>query len=149
MAGSNIVAVKRRIIAVVPGLLGIVGDYSYVGKHHADNREYLYLGSRAQGPMTAAAMAAAGRFARSEEPEFLLAIAVRAEGTETAEPAEARALELGAGVEEYLAGNWTLGGDIPGLLKLTIAAFELESGVDDDGASAELTYTLQATSHVR
>lgn len=148
MAGSNIVAVKRKIISVLPGLLGIPGDYSYVGKHHESaDREYLYLGSRAQGSMMAAAMAGGGRFARSEEPSFSLAIAVRALGTETVEPAEARAVELGAAAEEWLAGNWTA--DIPGLMKLTITAFELESGIDDEGADTTLTYTLQAHSHVR
>lgn len=147
MAGSNIVAVKRRIIAVLPGLLGIKGDYSYVGKHHDGERDYLYLGWRAQGSMTASAMAGGARFARSEEPQFSLAIASRTLGEETTEAAEARAVELGARAEEWLAGNWTA--DIPGLLALTITAFELESGIDDNGADATLTYTLQAHSHIR
>jgi hypothetical protein len=148
MAGSNIVAVKRRIIAELPGLLGIVGDYSYVGKRHDGEREYLYLGDKASGSVTAAAMAGGTRFARSEELGFSLAIVVRINGAETSEETEARAVELGAGAEEYLAGNWTTDA-IPGLLKLVITATELESGVDDTGATSLLTYTLQAHSHVR
>lgn len=147
MAGSNIVVVKRRIIAVLPGLLGIKGDYSFVGKHYDGERDYLYLGSKAGGTMMAAAMAGGGRFTRSEEPKFSLAIASRTPGEETTEAAEARVVELGTVAEEWLAGNWTAG--VPGLMKLTIDEFGLESGVDDDGVSAELTYTLQAHSHVR
>jgi hypothetical protein len=147
MAGSNIVAVKRHIIAVLPGLLGIAGDYSYVGKHHDGERDYLYLGSKAGGEMAAAAMAGGGRFTRSEEPEFTLALVSRTPGEETAEAAEARVVELGAAAEEWLAGNWTT--NISGLMKLAISRFDLESGVDDDGVVAELTYTLQALSHVR
>jgi hypothetical protein len=147
MAGSNIVAVKRHIIATLPGLLGIVGDYSYVGKRHDGEREYLYLGSRASGSVAVAAMAGGGRFARAEELSFSLALAVRTPGEETVEAVEARAVELGTAVEEFLAGNWTAG--IPGLMKLTITAVELESGIDDDGADTTLTYTLQANSQIR
>lgn len=149
MPGSNIVAVKRRLIAVVPGLLGVVGDYSLVGKHLDAEREYFCLGARAQGPMMASAMAGGGRYARSEELEFPAELGVRQLGQETVESVEARAVELGTLFEEWLAGNWTLGADIPGLLKVAVTAFELESGVDDDGASATLTYTLQAHSHIR
>jgi hypothetical protein len=149
MAGSNIVAVKRRLMAVVPGLLGIVGDYSLVGKRLDAEREYFCLGGRAQGPMMASAMAGGGRYARDEELEFSAQLGVRQPGQETVETVEARTVELGTLFEEWLAGNWTLGADIPGLLKVQINAFELESGVDDDGASATLTYTLLANSHIR
>jgi hypothetical protein len=149
MAGSNIVAVKRRLIAVLPGLLGIDGDYSYVGKRHeASDREYLYLGSKATGTVALSAMAAAGRIARAEDPRFTLAIAVRTPGEETTEAAEARAVELGTLAEEWLAGNWKTA-EIPGLTHLVIDGMELESGVDDDGADALLTYTLQAHSQIR
>jgi hypothetical protein len=147
MAGSNIVAVKRHIIATLPGLLGIAGDYSYIGKHHDGKREYLYLGSRATGTLAVSAMAGGGRIMRAEDPKFSLAIVVRTPGKQTTEAAEARAVELGTIAEEWLAGNWTAG--IPGLMKLTITAFELESDIDDDGATALLTYTLQANSQLR
>lgn len=149
MAGSNIVAVKRQLIAVLPGLLGVVGDYSYVGSHHDGERDYLYLGNRASGPTTAAAMAGGTRFVREEHLDFSLAIVSRTPGEETVEAAEARVVELGALAEEYLAANWTLGGGIEGLLKVQIMSAELESAVDDDGASALLTLSLRADSHVR
>lgn len=148
MAGSNIVAVKRHIIATLPGLLGIVGDYSYVGKHHDAERDYLFLGSKATGTVAVSAMGAGGRFARAEDPSFSLAIAVRCLGEQTTEAAEARAVELGTLAEEWLAGNWKTA-DIPGLTSLVINAVDLESGADDDGADAMLTYTLQANSQVR
>ncbi len=148
MAGSNIVAVKRHIIATLPGLLGIKCDYSYVGKHHEAEREYLYLGSRASGSVAVSAMAAGGRIMRAEEPTFSLAIAVRMLGVETTETAEARAVELGTLAEEWLAGNWKTA-DISGLTSLVINSAELESGAADDGADALLTYTLQANSQIR
>ena len=148
MAGSNIVAVKRHIIATLPGLLGIVGDYSYVGKHHDGKREYLYLGSRATGTLAVSAMAAGGRIMRAEDPTFSLAIAVRTLGKQTTEAAEARAVELGTLAEEWLAGNWKTAG-IEGLTHLVINRMELESGADDEGADALLTYTLQAHSQLR
>lgn len=148
MAGSNIVAVKRRIVAVLPGLLGIVVDYSYVGKRHDAEREYAFLGSKATGSVAVSAMAAGGRIMRAEDPSFTLAFAVRTLGEETTEAAEARAVELGTLAEEWLAGNWKTT-DIPGLVNLSINNVELESGADDDGADAQLTYTLQAESQLR
>lgn len=148
MAGTNIVAVKRWIIATLPGELDIVGDYSYVGKRHDAEREYLYLGDKATGTVTASAMAGGARFAREERATFTLAIVVRINGVDTSEDAEARAVELGTQAEEYLAGNWKTT-QIPDLLALTVTAMSLECGVDDDGASALLTYTLQAHSLVR
>jgi hypothetical protein len=148
VAGTNIVAVKQRIVAELPGLLGIVGDYSYVGKHHDGERDYLYLGDKATGTVTASAMAGRSRFSREERLTFTLAIVVRINGVDTSEDAEARAVELGTQAEEYLAGNWK-SVQIPDLLALTVTAMSLECGVDDEGASALLTYTLQAHSLVR
>lgn len=150
MAGSNLVLVKRALVAVLPGLLGIPVDYSYRGKIHQAKRDgYGYLGDRAGGPMTAAAMAGGTRFAREESPTFQLAIQARTPGQDTVEAAEALVLEHGRKVEEYLAGNWQLGKDIPGLLKVLITDFEVETAIDDDGAEATLAYTIQAESHVR
>lgn len=151
VAGSNLIAVKRALVAVLPGLLGIPVDWSYKGKtHDANVGGYGYLGSRAGGPMAAAAHAGGGRFTRQEDPTFQLAIEARLPGEDTTEAVEALVLlEHGRKVEEYLAGNWKLGGDIPGLLKCVITDFDLESGTDDDGASATLVYTLLAESHVR
>lgn len=148
MAGSNLVAVKRRLAEVLPGQLGIVFSYGYDGKLHAASREYGWLGERATGPVSAAAMAGGARFARQEELSLQLGLAVRRPGA-TPDVAEADALGLGRGLEEYLAGNWLLGGDIPGLLKVLITDMELEVGVDDDGCTASLAYTIQLSSHVR
>lgn len=148
MAGTNIVVVKRWIIATVPGLLGIKGDYSYVGKHHDAAREYLYLGSKATATVAVSAMAGGARVMRAEDPKFSLTIVVRTPGKQTTETAEARAVELGTLTEEWIAGNWKTA-EIPGLTHLVIGDMDLESGVDDDGAEAALTYTLQAHSQLR
>lgn len=148
MAGTNIVAVKRWVIATLPGLLDIKGDYSYVGKHHDGERDYLYLGSKASGSMAVSAMAAGGRVMRAEEPTFTLAIVSRTLGEQTTEAAEARVVELGTAAEEWIAGNWKTA-NIPGLTSLLVISEDLESGADDDGADAQLTYTLQANSQLR
>ena len=150
MPGSNLVVVKRALIVALPGLVGIPFDYSYRGKIHEGSREgYGYLGGRGGGPMQAAAMAGGARFTRQEDPTFELAIEARLPGQDTTEAVEALVLEHGRKVEEYLAGNWQLGKDIPGLLKVVITDFELVSAPDDDGADATLSYSLQAESHVR
>lgn len=149
MAGSNLIPVKRRLLDVLPGLLNVEGSWSYVGKLDGANRDYLYFANRVQGPMAAAAMAGGTRFSRSEELEFDLAIDVFRPGEQTTETAETAAVEYGRQVEECLAGNWLLGGDIPGLLKVEITGFGLESSVEDGNAFATLTYTLQLSSHVR
>lgn len=149
MAGSNIIAVKRRLLDELTARLGVVGDWSYVGKRHGAEREYLYFGDRVGGPMAAAAMAGGARFTRSEDLDFTLALEVFRSGEETTETAETDAIELGRQVEEYLAGNWTLGGDINGLLKVLITGMQLDSGVEDGNAFATLTYSLQLSSHVR
>lgn len=149
MAGSNIIAVKERLLEVLPGQLGIEGSWSYVGKAHAANREYFYFGDRAQGPMTAAAMAGGSRFTRSEDLDFELGIEVFRPGEETTQAAETDIVALGRKVEEYLAGNWTLGGGINGLLKVLITGFQLDSSVEDGNAFATLIYPLQLQSHVR
>lgn len=150
MAGSNIAALKGRLADDLPGVLGLRHfDYSYVGKHHDAEREYGWLGERATGPMAAAAMAGGTRFTRQEDLSFQLVLTVRRPGEQTARTAEADVVELGRLVEEHLAGNWRQADDINGLLKVLITEFELESGVDDDGATSTLTYTVQLESHVR
>lgn len=150
MAGSNLALVKRALVTALPGLLGFPVDWSYIGKiHEANAGGYGYLGSRAGGPMQAAAHAGGARFTRQENPSFQLVLEARTPGEETTEAVEALVLGYGARVEEFLAGNWRLGGDVPGLLKCVITDFDLESGTDDDGTTATLTYTLQAESHVR
>jgi hypothetical protein len=148
MAGSNLVLVKRRLADVLPGQLQIVFDYAYNGRHHEANREYGWLGERASGPVAPAAMAGGARFLRLEELTLQLALAVRRPGADP-DVAEADALEIGARLEEFLAGNWLQGSDIPGLLKILITDMELEVGVDDDGSTATLAYTIQLSSHVR
>lgn len=147
--GTNIVAVKRHLIGVLPGRLGIIGDYSHVGQHEAADREYLYLGEKASGPMTASTLGGDGRFVRNEQLQFTLTIQVRKLGEQTTEAVEARAVELGTLIEEYLAGNWDAAGDIANLVDLAISEFELQSSNDDDGTSAQLTYTIQLESDVR
>lgn len=149
MAGSNLIAVKRALVAVLPGALGIAGAWSATSKLLQSKRECFYLGDRASGPVQPAAHAAGARFPRQEDVTLSVAIEVRRPGRDTTEEAEVDALAYGRLLEEYLAGNWLLGGDIPGLLKVLVTDFEVESSIDDDGASSTLTYSLQAESHVR
>lgn len=149
MAGSNIYNAKVALLAAIdalPALDGVTVGWSYSGKAHGSTREYIYLGS-ASGPVTAGAMAAGGRYLREESPVLQLHVLVEKLGQETTQTAEARAIELGTAVEEYLAANWTLG--VAGLLAARVVDEELDSAVDDDGAQAIYTLGIQLTSHVR
>ena len=149
MAGSNLIAVKRALVAVLPGVMGLAGAWSATGKLLQGKRECFYLGDRASGPVAPAAHAGGGRFPRQEDISFSLAIEVRRLGKDTTEQSETDAFEYGRLLEEYLAGNWQLGKDIPGLLKVVITDWEVESSPDDDGTTTTLTYIIQAQSHVR
>lgn len=149
MAGTNIIAVKTKLLDALADVLGIDFDWSYIGKRHGAAREYGYFGDRAGGPVTPAVMAGAARYTRAEDIDFTLALEAFRPGEETTQTAETAVVDLGRQAEEWLAGNWTIGGDIPGLLKVLITSYQLDSGVEDGNAFATLTYSLTASSHVR
>jgi hypothetical protein len=128
---------------VLAGLLpGVVVGYS---PSKNSPREEVYAGDVA-GPVTLQAFAGGGRVRRSEELSFPLVIRVYKPGQETTETAEARADEIGDVIGDYIAANWTLG-DLAELKKATVAAVALAGWIDDDGAGAVLTLTVELMSY--
>lgn len=152
MAGTIAYAAKARVIALLQAEVGLQGpetkiSHSYSGKLHAAFREYLYAG-KVSGPVQLAAMKGASRIRRQEQLSMPLHIMVSKPGEETTETAEARAVALGVYVEEAIALDPLLGSTVTGLLKATIDDLDLDSGVDDDGAFADLIYTIGFMSHI-
>lgn len=110
------------------------------------NRDLVYGGSVA-GPVELKAMAGGGRVKRSEELALLLIVRTWKPGQSTSETAEARAVEIGDVIADYIAANWKLG-DLPTLLKAVVTAVDLDGWVDDDGAGAVLTIAVGLTSYL-
>lgn len=148
MAGTNLYAVQAALLTLLQGEQGsgeglenVNVDWSYVGKH--DITEYVFFGDEVGGPMNLAAMkgGSAARIRREENLTGSLHIRVRRKGQQTTQTAVQRACELGAVVEGLIALDPSLGG-VTGLLKATVDNVACQSDVDDDGATAILTYTI-------
>lgn len=153
MAGSNLIPVKVALHAGLSALLAadkdVVVGWSYTGRDAQSTRKHVYMGSRTTGEVAPIAMAAGTRVLRSEELSFALAVEVWLPGEADTRAAETAAMAIGSQIDEWFAGNWLLGQDIGGLVKALIGGFELDSAVDDDGAEATLTRTVQITSSLR
>ena len=148
MAGTNTVAAKAALLTLLQGEQGsgeplenVRVDWSYVGKH--DVTEYIWLGDQWSGPVQLAAMkgGTAARIRREETITGTVHLKVRAKNETTTQAAEARVVALGAALENVVALDPSLGG-VTGLLKTTVDQTELQSYVDDDGVTAELTYSI-------
>lgn len=147
MAGTNIAAAKSALIAALktlPALEGVQVAYSYPGR--TVERECIYWGERAAGPASVQAMAGSGRIKREEQPTTSLHIAVTQPGNADTEATDARAAQLGAAVENWLAANKTLGVD--GLTLAAVDSIELDGGVDDESALSILTYQITFRSYL-
>lgn len=148
MSGTVGPAAKREIIArlaALPALSGVQVTYSI---SRDLERESIYLG-KVGGPVTPAAMRAGSRLTRREDLILQLVVWVRTPGEPDVEAAEDRAVEIGRSVEEMFAGDPTLSDAVDGLKFAFISNVDLDAGLDDDGAAAELIYQVTLTSHVR
>jgi hypothetical protein len=133
-------------LQALPGLADVKVAYSLPREIP---RELVY-GGQVIGPVGLAAMkgGAAGRIKREENLSLQIHVRVHTPGQTTTEAADARAVEIGAAVEEYIAGNPTLD-NVPGLLLAAVEAIELDpGGVDDEGATAELTLQIALKSYL-
>lgn len=142
MAGTNAYAAKRALIDALQasaelGDAGVQVAYSYRGERA--ERECVYGGAVAWTckPLT---FRGGGRMPRQETVQVDLHIAVRLPGSEPDE-AEARAVELGTVVEEYLASTPTLS-DLGDLKLATIAGGDLDHAVNDEESIAVITYQV-------
>lgn len=150
MAGTRVAAVKAALIGQdgtlkqLPGLDGVQVEYGYPA---SPDRECVYGDNSAAGTVSLAAMRGPGRLKRDEVTVFGLVVLVTEPGHADTEQVEARAAELGAAIEEYLAANPTCG-DIADVKLVEVVRIELDSAVDDDSATAVLTYFLQIKSYL-
>lgn len=151
MAGLRVAAVKAALIGKVgalrevPGLAGVQIAYSFPA---VPDRECVYGDNSAEGVIALAAMKGSGRLKRDETTTFGLVILVTEPGHDDTEEVETRAATIGAVIEEYLAANPTCG-DVPDVKLVEVAGIVLDSGVDDESATAVLTYQLRLKSSLQ
>jgi hypothetical protein len=142
MAGTNAYAAKRALITALQGAAGLGADgvqvaYSWPGERA--ERECIY-GGAVVWDTKVLTMAAGGRLSRREDMTLDLHIAVTVLGAEP-EEAEARAVDLGTVLEEYVAFTTTLNG-LPGVKLGQIAGGELDHAENDDSVIAVLSYRV-------
>jgi hypothetical protein len=142
VSGTNAVAVKRALITALQSAAGLGADgvqvaYSWPGERA--EREVIY-GGRMAWDTKVLAMAAGGRVPRREDMTLDLHIAVTAMGAEP-EAAEARAVDLGTVLEEYVAFTTTLGG-LPGVKLGQVVGGNLDHAENDDSVMAILSYRV-------
>lgn len=110
-------------------------------------REMVY-GGTVIGTTTLAAFAGGGRMKRTEELTCLIHVRIWTPGRgKSAETTEARALEIGTTISNYIAANPTLGG-LAELKSATVAGVELDSWADDDGAGTTLDLGIALMSYL-
>lgn len=144
MSGTVAAAAKARLVGVdniltgLPGLAGVIVAY---GMPRDVGRELIY-GGKVSGPVELAAMRGSnGRIRREEDLAFHLFIRVYEKGQQTAETAEARVTALSEVVEDWIAANPNLAG-LPNLILAKVQNVELDSWLEDDGATAEMTLII-------
>lgn len=146
MAGTNAHAAKQRLIDLLDASTSLVGVQVAYSPPREIERECIFAG-KVSGPVELAAMRGGARLMRTERLTLRLYVEVAAPGDDVA-AAEARAVELGAVVEELVAGNPTLN-DLADLKLAQVAGVELDSGVDDESAYARLVYEIEFVSQPR
>jgi len=159
MSGLRVTAVKARlfgeaspdgapiggVLRDLPDLTGVQVAYSYPPDAE---REAVYGDNSVEGNVTLSAMMGSGRLKRQEQSVFGLVVMATEPGQPYTAAVEARVAQLGAAVEEYIAANPTCG-DVPDVKLVEIVAIELDSGVDDESATAVLTYQIRVTSYLQ
>ncbi len=144
MSGTVAAAAKAALVganSLLSGLSGLDGVVIGYDMPRSLPRETIY-GGKVSGSVELAAMRGSnGRIRRSEELALNLHIRVHDKGQRTTEAVEARAVQLSMIVEEWIAANPTLG-DLPDLKLAKVQGVELEAGIEDDSATADLTLTI-------
>lgn len=144
MSGTVAASAKARLVGannVLSGLPGLAGvEVAYTMPRNVP-RELIY-GGKVSGQVELAAMrGSTGRVKRQENLNLTLHIRVHDKGQPTTETVEARVAEIAIVVENWIAANSTLG-DLPNLKLATVESVEIDSGIEDDSATAELTLTI-------
>jgi hypothetical protein len=123
--------------ALAPLLQGVQVVYSAPTK---DVKRELVYGGQVAGPVELKAFAGGARVKRSETLTLALHIRVYRPNS-TSEATDARAVEIGDVIANYIAANWTLGG-LTELIRATVDGVELDNWTDDDGSGSILTLAV-------
>lgn len=152
MAGIAAPAAKRALFTLLQAQTGTGGtlegvkvSYSYEAKLHQANREYIYGGSTIRASGDLEAMQSAVRMKRTEAAPFTLHIRVKQPGDVSTESVEQRIAAIGAAVENIVAANPTLTNTV---LKATVDGWSLDAFCNEEGAHAELDYTITFTTYL-
>jgi hypothetical protein len=141
MAGSIMVTFKQDLLATIsamPGMAGVKVSFGDPGENAL--KENVWFGRIYDNDHDPVALKA-GR--RRREENFTLEIYVEVGGTRlTPERCETRALELGLLIEEYLADNPKLDGNVDGLLFAVVSGMELFTSQTTDGPYTRHTVSV-------
>lgn len=144
MAGTNVVAAKKALIAKIAALDlggdqagGVQVAYSWPGRNAEREVVHGGLATFDQNPL---AFRGGGRCPRQEDVTVEIHVAIAIPGGKE-EDVDTRAVEIGTVIEEAVAADPTLA-DAPNLKIARVDGGELETGFNDDGASALLTYRI-------
>lgn len=148
MSGTIGYAFKRAFIDTLkelPGLNGVQVAYTFPG---SDMQRECIFGGKIQGTSEPAAFQSSALQPREENFVFALHCYVAEPGHEDCSATEARVVELGAAVEEFIAGNPRFADDLPGLRALWIAEYELDSGIEDETTMSGLDYQIAVKAYL-
>jgi hypothetical protein len=144
MAGTNVVAAKKALIAKIAALDlggeqagGVQVAYSWPGRNAEREVVHGGLSTFDQNPL---AFRAGGRCPRQEDVTVEIHVAVTIPGG-SEEDVDTRAAEIGTVIEDAIAADPTLA-DALNLKIARVDGGELESGFNDDAAAAVLTYRI-------
>lgn len=141
MSGSIMVTFKTKLLAelaALPGTDGVKLSFGDPGENAL--KENIWFGRIYNNEHDAVALKA-GR--RRREENFTLETYVEVGGTRlTPERSETRALELGLLIEEYLADNPKLDGNVECLLFAVVSGMELFTSSTSDGPLTRYTVSI-------
>lgn len=141
MSGSIMVTFKTKLLAELAALPGTAGvKLSFGDPGETALKENIWFGRIYNNEHDAVALKA-GR--RRREENFTLETYVEVGGTRlTPERSETRALELGLLIEEYLADNPKLDGNVECLLFAVVSGMELFTSSTSDGPLTRYTVSI-------
>lgn len=143
MPGTNIVAIKRALIAKISEIPALSSVQVLYGWNRNVERECVFSSN--------------STFEReisdmgndpAETAVVPIHVLVSAPG-KTEEENEARAVEIGGLIEAALTADPRLGDAVPGLLITEIESGQLGSAPEDENMISELVYRISVLSHLR
>lgn len=148
MPGTNVVAVKRELCerlraSSAPALVGVAIVYSEATQKTLPRERITFGEPRFVHSQSAAANGT--RVPRTEQATIECWVHVRMQGRPP-EQCDARAVEIGAVLEEYLADHPTLDGAIPALEMVRVADGDIGHVIDAEGTWSQITYRIAAVS---